>query len=187
MERMARPRTVARVHAAVLALAEDRGVDALTMEGIAAAAGVGKQTLYRSWDAPSSIVLDALLAEGAADGGALADTGDLAADLCGVLREADAAIRTPPRATLLRALAARMPVDASLARAYRERLQGPQRVLVAERLRAGGIGADPPGEAEALTELLLAPLVERWFVQAAPMGEEERSAHVARVLRAATG
>lgn len=41
---MTRPSTFTRVVAAVLELAERGGPEALTMEGIAAAAGVGKQS-----------------------------------------------------------------------------------------------------------------------------------------------
>ncbi len=54
-------RTVKKVHAAVLRLALRAGPTALTMEGgIAAEAGVGKQTLYRNWPSVTAIVFDAL-------------------------------------------------------------------------------------------------------------------------------
>ena len=57
---MARPTTAARVFAAVLHLADRGGPSALTMEGIATEAGVGKQTLYRTWPSIHALLFDAL-------------------------------------------------------------------------------------------------------------------------------
>ncbi|TPJ34746.1 TetR family transcriptional regulator [Mesorhizobium sp. B2-6-6] len=94
---MARPDTARRVHAAVLALAERGGPDALTMEGIAAEAGVGKQTLYRSWPSVPAVVFDALAAESAAHG-AEPEGGSVVQ----MLQDAITEISTEPRATLLR-------------------------------------------------------------------------------------
>ena len=47
-----RPRDAGRdkaILAATLAILQDRGYHALTIEGVAAAAGVGRPTIYRRW------------------------------------------------------------------------------------------------------------------------------------------
>src|SRR5699024_8599934 len=98
---MARPETVKRVHAAVMALADRGGPGALTMEGIAAEARVGKQTLYRSWLSVHAILFDALAGESAALD---ASADDLT--VIEVLRAAIDEISTEPRSSLLRMLAA---------------------------------------------------------------------------------
>lgn len=60
--RLGRPRSLATqeaVLAASLELTQRVGYAKLTMEGIAAAAGVGKQTIYRWWPSKAAIVLEA--------------------------------------------------------------------------------------------------------------------------------
>ncbi len=73
-------------HQAILTAAAEllaeRGYDALTIEGIATRAGVGKQTIYRWWPSKGAVVAEAMVA------GLLLpqrltvpDTGDIRADL----------------------------------------------------------------------------------------------------------
>jgi AcrR family transcriptional regulator len=63
-------------------LVATRGYDHLTVEGIAAEAGVGKQTIYRWWPSKGAVVAEALF-EGLllSDQFIPADTGDLRTDL----------------------------------------------------------------------------------------------------------
>lgn len=44
-------------------LVDEQGVDALTTEGVAARAGVGKSTIYRRWPNVWAVVMDAFLAD----------------------------------------------------------------------------------------------------------------------------
>lgn len=177
---MARPGTVTRVHAAVLDLATEHGPAALTMERIAATAGVGKQTLYRSWPSVTSVLFDALLARSAPRPGDDVPAGCLQAQVESLMRAAIAEISTEPNATLLRALAAAIQTDERVAREYRSRLLDPQLDQVHTLLRSGGC-PDPARTAE----LLLAPVFYRWFMRLPAMDDVELSAHVAQVLGAA--
>src|SRR6201991_1175938 len=70
---------LAVLHAADDLLAE-RGFAGLTIEGIAARAGVAKQTIYRWWPSKVDILLEAFLTD-ADEELTPPDTGDLAADL----------------------------------------------------------------------------------------------------------
>src|SRR5438874_2409689 len=65
---------------AVLALCREEGYARLSIEAIAARAGVGKQTIYRWWPSRGAVLLEALDRE-AAGWAAFPDTGDLVADL----------------------------------------------------------------------------------------------------------
>jgi AcrR family transcriptional regulator len=56
-------RTTAAILEAALDLGRESGFDALTIEGVAARAGVGKATIYRRWPNVWAIVADAVFAD----------------------------------------------------------------------------------------------------------------------------
>src|SRR5258706_11629100 len=58
-------RTTQSILKAAIELGVELGFDGLTVEGIAARAGVGKSTIYRRWPDAWSIVADAVLADAA--------------------------------------------------------------------------------------------------------------------------
>lgn len=169
---MARHETVSRVHAAVLDLAERCGPSALTMEGIAAAAGVGKQTLYRSWPSVHAILFDALADESDSPDAPLEE-----ATVVGLLRAASDEISIEPRSSLLRMLAASIQTDEVIAQQFHERLLGPQVELIRQCVKAAGY----PNPQES-TELLLAPIFYRWFLRLPQFQDNELREHVERIL-----
>lgn len=83
-----RPRSTASKQAildATVQLLEESGWSALTVEGIATRAGVGKQTIYRWYDGDlGRIVVDAYL-DASDDRLELPDTGSVRADLVGIV------------------------------------------------------------------------------------------------------
>ena len=105
------------------------GYAKLSIEGIAARAGVGKQTIYRWWPSKGAVLLDALLALSEDQDGelpALPDTGDLEADLKLVLRATVEELNDPRYDAPMRALARRdRRTTASSPALYAERLDAP--------------------------------------------------------------
>ncbi|PPH15337.1 MULTISPECIES: TetR/AcrR family transcriptional regulator [unclassified Rathayibacter] len=178
---MATSRTRQRVHAAVLDLVGTEGLPRLTMEGVAARAGVGKQTLYRSWPSTGAILFDALLARSLTPDGAVAvpDSGDLRADLLLLVTGTAAELSDPVAEPLLRAVTAAIQTDTELAAQYRTLLLEPQLSAIAARLASGG-AADPSGAAE----LLLGPILHRWLLRSGPFTGAWVEGHVGRVVRA---
>lgn len=88
----------------------ERGFAQLTMEGIAARAGVAKQTIYRWWPSKADVLLDALATK--ADLFVpIPDEGSLAADLRGFLTTSFALAGKKPLADALRALMAQAQLD----------------------------------------------------------------------------
>lgn len=96
-------------HAAILKAASDMlhevGYDKMTIEGIAARAGVGKQTIYRWWPSRSAIVAEALI-EGVIlpDQLLVPDSGDIRADLRAWLRDVASVIEDETRAETVRSI-----------------------------------------------------------------------------------
>ena len=168
-------------------LVSEVGYAKLSIEGIAARAGVGKQTIYRWWRSKGAVVFDSFLAlsEGA-DGMALPDTGDIEADLKAVMRATAAEFADPAFEAPIRALNLEIVGDPELAAQYREKLAGPVDEAKKERLRsaqrAGQIAAD--ADLDLALELLYAPLYQRWLLRTGPITPEYADALVDHLLRA---
>jgi AcrR family transcriptional regulator len=167
---------------AALALVGEIGYARTTIEGIAARAGVGKQTIYRWWPSKAAVLLEAFLEESARrseelgeadeDGTyGIPDTGDLAADLKFVLRATVDGLNDPVSAAPTRALAAEGLIDPVLGAQFVERLLEPQLQLYVTRLRAaqeaGQVRADI--DPRIALELLIAPLTHRWLLRTLPL------------------
>ncbi|MFJ4960892.1 TetR/AcrR family transcriptional regulator [Streptomyces sp. NPDC088729] len=170
------------IYAAALALVGETGYPRTTIEGIAARAGVGKQTIYRWWPSKAAVLMEAFLdlAERAAEqagqrsGGAeqgIPDTGDLAADLKHVLRATVDELNDPAMEAPFRALTAEGIVDAKLGAEFVERLLEPQLALYVTRLRSAQEAGDLRADADPriALELLIAPLTHRWLLRTLPL------------------
>ena len=96
--RPGRPRDAA-IDAAILQVASEQfvehGLQGLSMERVAAVAGVGKATIYRRWGSKEEMVADALASTLGSPGDALPDTGSLATDVRAGLREVVDELRSP--------------------------------------------------------------------------------------------
>jgi AcrR family transcriptional regulator len=178
-----------RSRQAILAAASDllteTGYSDLTIEAIAARAGVGKQTIYRWWRGKGSVILDALV-ETAVRDLELPDTGDLRADLRVIVRATVAEFADPRLSATTRALTIETLADDNLAEQVRDRLLRPQLAAVESRLRAGQraghIRADL--DLDQVVELLFGPIYHRWLLRNGPLTEAYADGLVELVLAA---
>ncbi|KFK89168.1 TetR family transcriptional regulator [Streptomyces sp. JS01] len=171
---------------AALALVTEVGYRRTTIEGIAARAGVGKQTIYRWWPSKAAVLMDAFLdlagrsAEGAGSGEdapsdevaqGIPDTGDLVADLKLVLRATVDELNDPVLEAPTRALTAEGIVDAKLGAAFVHKLLDPQLALYVTRLRAAQEAGDVRADVDPriALELLIGPLMHRWLLRTLPL------------------
>ncbi|MFB7411959.1 TetR/AcrR family transcriptional regulator [Streptomyces sp. NPDC056202] len=164
---------------AALALVSEAGYAKTTIEGIAARAGVGKQTIYRWWPSKAAVLLDAFLdlaarANEALGGDAdseIPDTGDLAADLRYVLRATVDEMNDPAFDAPTRALAAEGIVDPELGARFTEALLEPQLQYYVRRIEAAQAAGDvdPGVDPRIALELLVGPLHHRWLHRTLPL------------------
>ncbi|MGX2997566.1 TetR/AcrR family transcriptional regulator [Streptomyces sp. JNUCC 64] len=180
------------IYEAALALVAETGYQRTTIEGIAARAGVGKQTIYRWWPSKADVLLEAFLdladqATEAAGGTPqeFPDTGDLAADLRLVMRATVDELLDPKFEAPWRALAAEGVRDQRLGDEFVAKLLEPQIQLYVGRLRSardsGEVRADV--DPRIAVELLVAPLAQRWLQRTAPISHAYADTLVEYALR----
>jgi AcrR family transcriptional regulator len=82
----------------------ERGFDGLTIEAVAARAGVGKQTIYRWWPSRPALVADVMLEDADKILASMDHTADLAADLVGWVHKLAATLTSARGSAMLRVL-----------------------------------------------------------------------------------
>ncbi|WP_036473096.1 TetR/AcrR family transcriptional regulator [Mycobacterium triplex] len=164
-ERGGRPRD-SRLHHAILDATRELltagSYAELSMESVAARAGVGKKTLYRRWPSKAPMVAEAVLeAYGGSGSFPVAETADVRADLQTWLTEHAEFLAEPSNAALVRALvaaAAARPGDGE--DLYRQ-LSAPQLAGLTTRLRLavedGELRAD--ADIDAVAQALVGTLL----------------------------
>ncbi|MEU9835389.1 TetR/AcrR family transcriptional regulator [Streptosporangium sp. NPDC048047] len=157
-----------------------RGYEHLSIEGIAAEAGVSKQTIYRWWPAKGDLVADCLL-----DGMLLPsrltipDTGDLRADLVAWLDQLFQLLREPDGRGLMISLIAAATANEQIGARLRDSLGGSS--SLAGRLAAGIEAGQLRGD--ALVAELSEALVGAMIVKALS-GRPAESADAVRLVDA---
>lgn len=151
-------------------LLAERGFAGVTIEGIAAAAGVAKQTIYRWWSSKTDILMDALLQD-AAEHLTPADHADLAEDLRDQLSRVAAFLTGSDPGAVCRALIGQAQHDPAFATDFRARFLGEQRErdrLPLDRAIARGElpdGTDVPSDVDEL----VGPIYYRALVTGEPV------------------
>ena len=105
--------------AATLELVAEAGYGALTIEGIAARSGVGKQTIYRWWPSKADVLLDALATKADLQI-PIPDEGSFRADLAHFLGSTFELGEKSPVVDTLRALMAQAQIDQEFGKRFRE-------------------------------------------------------------------
>lgn len=178
-------RTREQVLDAVLAELGEYGFDGLSVDAVAARAGVHRTTVYRRWRDVGGLLADVLDAAGSDDWGP-PDTGSLEDDLTGLNEEIhDALTARPPVVAALIAASFRSEQAADAQRRLWEDRYARCEVVVG---RAVGRGELPPDtEARPLLVAATAPLYHQLLLLAAPPDPElpRRAARTAALAAAA--
>jgi AcrR family transcriptional regulator len=170
------------IYDAALSLVAEVGYPRTTIEGIAARAGVGKQTIYRWWSSKADVLLEAFLdlsEQASREAGpgyesAIPDTGDLAADLKAVLRLTVDQLKDPRFEAPSRALAAEGVVNEEVGRTFMTKLLEPSLQLYVDRVRAAQAAGQVRQDVDPriALELWVSPLAQRWLQYTGPISYE---------------
>jgi AcrR family transcriptional regulator len=160
------------VLAAARKLLEERGLPGLTVEGIAAEAGVGKPTIYRHWPNAQAVAMDAFL-----EGGDRASGEPLGGSPLGALRRQLAGIAVAfasPAGRSTAAMIAAAQNDSELAKVFRQRfiMRGREtgRALLLQAIEQGAVRPDL--DLEVALDLIYAPLFFRLLIGHGPLDRD---------------
>ena len=170
-----RPRSE-KARLAVLAAAADLlledGLAAVSMDAVAARAGVSKATIYRWWPTKETLALDALYQEWAAVPPPR-DTGSLRGDLLSLLRPWVRLAGGRPYGRAIAALVSEAQADPEFGREYRARFVEPRReqarVILRRAIERGEIPAGT--RTEVALDLLYGPVYHRLLHGHAPLND----------------
>ncbi|MEU8726656.1 TetR/AcrR family transcriptional regulator [Streptomyces antimycoticus] len=159
-------------------LTVELGYPGLTVEGIAARAGTGKQTVYRWWPSKADVLLDALVLRADVHTG-LDDHGSYAADLRQFLDRSFTLGLDPSVMRVMRTLMAQAQIDPEFGACFREQFLARRRaafeVLAGRAVERGDF---PAARSPALDARIVFGLL--WYeVLAAPPPLDSRSAEAA--------
>jgi AcrR family transcriptional regulator len=172
---------------AILNAADDllveRGFAGVTVEGIAARAGVGKQTIYRWWTSKTEVLMETFLSD-AAEELAPPDTGRIEDDLRIQLRQLVAFLTGSDAGAVLKALLGQAQHDSAMAAVFRERYLSQQRTsdlaVLTRAVARGELPADL--DLESALDQLVGPIYYRVLVTGAPVGATFTDGLVDRLL-----
>jgi AcrR family transcriptional regulator len=163
-------------HRAILAatreLIAERGYGSLTIEGVAARAGVGKQTIYRWWPSKGAVAIEALLEE-IELAIEFPDTGDLSRDLGSLLASVAELLGAPATGPPLTALLADTQHDQALREIWQQQVFRPIRGRYLERVAAAREAGELPANVadDEILDCAFGPLWFRALTRPAVMNE----------------
>ena len=156
-------RSKAAILAATLALLAEEGVGGLTVDAVAARAGVGKATVYRHWASRSELIVDAISSLVTED--EAVDHGSLRGDLEAAYGRIVHVCGTSVMAQVLPTLAEAASRDPELAQVHKDFVARRRHHLVAALERAAERGELRPGlDLAVVADLVAGPMFYKRLV-----------------------
>ncbi|MEV6212903.1 TetR/AcrR family transcriptional regulator [Kitasatospora sp. NPDC051914] len=150
---------------AVIELVTEQGIRAVTMDAVAARAGVSKPAMYRRWSSKQALVIAA--AESRIGPLSVPDLGDLRAELREVLTARLASYRMPGTdrllAELIGAAAAAEPGERGAYAAYTDRIMSETRSILERGIARGEVR--PEIDVRSAATLVAAPMIYRLLAE----------------------
>ncbi len=161
------------------------GTGALTIDAIAAEAGVGRQTIYRWWPSKGAVIADALVRHAQA---VVPDrnTGTFAGDLAAFLVDSFAGLENESYADRLRQIVAEAQHDEHVARVLAD-FTAARRAALRALLERGQAAGELPAQTDLdmLADMAYGVLYYRLLVGHAPLDDKAARSLAAELTRAA--
>lgn len=168
--------------AATWGLLEELGYHDLTIEGVAARAGVGKATIYRWWPSKGALVAEAISAH--LDHAPLPDTGDVRSDLKASIQVAIDNYSGTVAGVAIPALLADLTFDSSSYDSFVQSFLRPRReasaAVVQRAIDEGRLPADT--DINLLLDIWAGTIFYRVLISREPLGEDLASTLTAFIL-----
>jgi AcrR family transcriptional regulator len=152
-------------------LAEDGGVRALTVEAVAAQAGVAKTTIYRRWRDKFELALDAVMIDMLPRFADPVDVGDTRKEFLTFVNSVVKTLGSRPYGSAMQGLASEIATDPELARVYRDQVVEPRMLqlhpVIERGIERGDLRADT--DVRLVHELLVGPVFYRLLFSGAPL------------------
>jgi AcrR family transcriptional regulator len=161
------------------------GTEGLTIDAIAAEAGVGRQTIYRWWPSKGAVVADAL-ARHAQAVVPERDTGSVTGDLAAFFTDSFAGLENEGYADRLRQIVAEAQHDEHVAQVLADFTavrRAALRALLERGRTAGELAAD--ADLDMLVDMVYGVLYYRLLVRHAPLDEKAARSLAAELTRSA--
>jgi AcrR family transcriptional regulator len=171
-------------------LLRDQGTGTITIDAIAEAAGVGRQTIYRWWPTKGAVVAEAM-ARGARAIVPTRDTGSFSGDLVSFLTDSFAGLQDPGTRRVLRQLASGAVHDEHVAEVLAEftaQRRAALRTLLERGVASGDIAAT--ADLDMLADLAYGVLWYRLLIGHAPLDDRaarDLAAHLIAAGEARSG
>jgi AcrR family transcriptional regulator len=171
-------------------LLRDQGTGTITIDAIAEAAGVGRQTIYRWWPTKGAVVAEAM-ARGARVIVPARDTGSFSEDLVSFLTDSFAGLQDPGTRRALRQLASAAVHDEHVAEVLAEftaQRRAALRALLERGVASGDIAAT--ADLDMLADLAYGVLWYRLLIGHAPLDDRaarDLAAHLIAAGKAGNG
>ncbi|HEX3303746.1 MAG TPA: TetR/AcrR family transcriptional regulator [Thermomicrobiales bacterium] len=152
-------------------LAEDGGVRALTVEAVAARAGVGKTTIYRRWRDKWELALDAVMIDMLPRFANPIDVSDTRKELITFVDSVTKLWASPPYGPVMQGLISQIATEPELARVYRDQVVEPRREQLRPVIERGIARGDlrPDADVRLVHELLVGPILYRLLLSGPPL------------------
>jgi len=175
-------------HRAILAATADwvaqAGYDAVTIEGVAKRAGVGKQTIYRWWPSKAALLVELYTEIVSREALQVAHTGTLEQRLASLLRALFALYRDSCAGTVLTGLIGAASSDASVRALLSDGLVAGREDIVTAMVEAANQAGAGRLDAHAVNEVVIAVVWQRLVLQPASL-DDDFAGHLATLALAA--